>query len=522
MRWLSSRAARSSIITLLVVVALWEIVGQLELIGGGAFPPLSDILRSLWRDWGLYPPHVGATLQAAVVGFLIGNGVAIAAAILFAFMPLAERFLRGIGIALFSVPLIALVPVLILAFGGSTPRIVLAAIAVYFTTMVSTLIGLRDIDPRLVDVVRSSGGGSRQVVRWVRLRSSVPSLLAGLRVAAPAAVLGAILAEYGSGTRYGLGTFLLGSLGTADPARLWGIGVVATAVAGLAYLIFGLVGARVTSTSTSVTVATASPESLRGARRYTWWQNLVLGLGSIGVTLGAWVLFLELVDLFPVVARSPAGVWRYLVSDPQASEARDRLFDALGETLPQAFLGLACGLTAAFVLATLLSLRPTIGRAILPFALVSQTMPLVALTPLIVLVFGRDILATLVVTISVTFFPSFVTISQGLDRAPGGAVDVVRTYNASDVDILRRIQVPNALPYLLAAARLAAPRALLGVMIAEYLATGNGIGNLLNDSRGRLDYGMIWSVAAVSVIVAVLLYQGVVILERLAARRFST
>ena len=65
-------------------------------------------------------------------------------------------------------------------------------------------------------------------MRWVRLRSSLPALLGGLRVAAPNAVLGAILAEFGSGARWGLGTYLLGSLGRADPARLWGIGLVAT------------------------------------------------------------------------------------------------------------------------------------------------------------------------------------------------------------------------------------------------------------------------------------------------------
>ena len=81
-------------------------------------------------------------------------------------------------------------------------------------------------------------------MRWVRLRSSLPALLGGLRVAAPNAVLGAILAEFGSGARWGLGTYLLGSLGRADPARLWGIGLVATAIAGIAYGIVALIAAR--------------------------------------------------------------------------------------------------------------------------------------------------------------------------------------------------------------------------------------------------------------------------------------
>jgi ABC-type nitrate/sulfonate/bicarbonate transport system permease component len=83
---------------------------------------------------------------------------------------------------------------------------------------------------------------------------------------------------------------------------------------------------------------------------------------------------------------------------------------------------------------------------------------------------------------------------------------------------LRYVALPNAVGYLVTAARLAAPRALLGVMIAEYLATGTGIGNLLNQARGRLEYGMIWTVAAVAVLVAVSLTWLVSRAERLVWR----
>ena len=65
------------------------------------------------------------------------------------------------------------------------------------------------------------------------------------------------------------------------------------------------------------------------------------------------------------------------------------------------------------------------------------------------------------------------------------------------------------------------PRALLGVMIAEWLATGKGLGNLLNQSRGFLDYGMIWTVAAVSVLLSVMFYQVVVMIERRVLRRLG-
>jgi ABC-type nitrate/sulfonate/bicarbonate transport system permease component len=98
----------------------------------------------------------------------------------------------------------------------------------------------------------------------------------------------------------------------------------------------------------------------------------------------------------------------------------------------------------------------------------------------------------------------------------------MQTYGASWGQQMMRVSIPSSVPYLLAAARLAVPRALLGVMIAEWLATGVGLGNLLNQSRGRLDYGMIWAVAFTSVAISVLLYQAVLLVERVFLTKYRS
>ena len=184
-------------------------------------------------------------------------------------------------------------------------------------------------------------------------------------------------------------------------------------------------------------------------------------------------------------------------------------------------VGLFAGLAFAFALAILADVLPAVTRSLMPVALVTQTMPLVALTPLLVLLLGRGTAVTLWITISVTFFPSFVTIAQGILMVPRAALEVPRAYGASKLQELRLVAIPASLPYLFAAARLAVPRALLGVMIAEWLATGTGLGNLLNQSRGYLDYGMIWTVAAVAVIIAIVFYQVVVLFERWTLSRLG-
>ena len=131
------------------------------------------------------------------------------------------------------------------------------------------------------------------------------------------------------------------------------------------------------------------------------------------------------------------------------------------------------------------------------------------------------IATTLVVTVAVTFFPAFITIAQGLSQVPKPALDLLDVYGASRMQKLRFVSLPSSLPHVCAAARLVAPAALLGVMIAEWLATGYGLGNLLNEARGELDYGMIWAVAFVAIAVSVAFYQFVRLIETHILRRFQ-
>lgn len=516
------RPAGKSAISILIVVGFWEVVGRLELIGQGTFPALSAIFSRLYEDRADYPTHLVATVRSAGIGFLIGTVIAVGCGILFAQFKLLERILRGVSVTLFAVPLIVLVPVLLLAFHGSTPRIILAAIAVYFPVMVSTLIGVRDIDQRLEEVIRVSGGSDLDVMKFVRIRAALPAIFSGLRVGGPSALLGVMLVEFGGGVRWGLGTYLLGSLGRGEPTRLWGIGLVATTIAAIVYGFFSLIGRFFLRRNLSDTVSTkATSTTLDSDDHYSFVQRVFLGSASLCMVLLMWSGVLRIMNLSPVVARGPLAVVRYLFTGERGSTARARLVSALSETLPLAAIGLLLGLSAAFALALLLDLFPVVGSAFFPFALISQSMPLPALTPLIVLIYGRSVMATIVVTISVTFFPSYVTIAQALASSPKGALDVAESYGATRVQVMRFIRLPQAIGSLLTAARLAAPRALLGVMIAEYLATGKGIGNLLNESRGKLDYGMIWTVGAVSVAFAVLATKLISDLERRVSARFS-
>jgi sulfonate transport system permease protein len=378
-----TRLPSRGILNAAILLLLWEVVGRLDLVAGGALPGFTEILIRLWEDRGDYPRHIWATLAASGAGFVIGNLVAIAAGVIFALSPVALRLFRGVNIAVFALPPIAIAPILVLTLSGMAPRIVLAALGVYFVTMTATVIGLSQADSRATDLIRAYGGSRRDALRFVMFRGAMPSILAGLRVAAPNAVLGAILAEFGGGGRWGLGAYLLGSLGRGEPDRLWGIGLVATVIAGLSYGIFALLSRRVVGATRAVTINSAIPEAARPVGNQL--GRAALAAGAIALPFVLWWAFIWMTGVPDLISKTPWGVIDYLFLSRSAEAAQARLLAALGETLPITFLGMIAGLAFAFLLAVSSKLFPRAIEAFMPVALITQTMPLVALTPLLLL-----------------------------------------------------------------------------------------------------------------------------------------
>lgn len=517
MKALLTRANARILFGTLVFLAIWEFLGSTTDWGVAMMPAPSRILMQVLADRELYALHGLATIQTSITGFCIGTAIAILAAFLFCLLPGLELAFRGVNIALFAMPAIVVGPLLVLFFTGNWPQTILAALMVYFPAMSATLLGLRETDPRLSDVVTTYGGNRWTMFRHVRLRGSLPSLFAGLRVAAPIAVLGAVLGEFGSGTRWGLGSFLLSSLPQGNPARLWGIGLFSSCIALTGYAIFLLPARRLAATTSAVTLAAARP-SFAAATLRSRLVYLVLIACAFALPFVLWSVGLMLTKLNPIIAPGPLQTVLFLLQGHGAAAARAALGHALVQTLPIAALGLLAGLAIAFCLAALSVLAPALARAMLPAAMVAQNMPLVALVPFVVLVFGRGTAASVFMAVIVVFFPAYVMLNQGFVMVPRAAGDLVSVYGGSRLKRLWFVTVPFSTGHLFAAARLVAPQALLGVLLAEWLLTGVGLGNLLNVSRGRLDYDMIWAGALISILISVAAYEAVGVLERMVRR----
>lgn len=234
----------------LLIVVIWTLVA-LSHVAHEAVPTPWAMLRQMHEDgWRFYRVNAGVTLRGASLGFLWGNAAALAVAVLVLLVPLLETVAAQLAVISYCMPLVAIGPVVLVVFGGRTPTIFLAAISVFFTTLVGALLGLRSADRYALDVVRAFGGSRWHQITKVQGVAALPAIINALQIAAPSAMLGAIIGEYLGGVDSGLGVVLTVSQQQFNVPRTWGLMLVTGLIAGVAYAAFGLLARLVTPWST--------------------------------------------------------------------------------------------------------------------------------------------------------------------------------------------------------------------------------------------------------------------------------
>jgi ABC-type nitrate/sulfonate/bicarbonate transport system permease component len=259
-----------------------------------------------------------------------------------------------------------------------------------------------------------------------------------------------------------------------------------------------------------------------------WWNvtkavalRLLTMVLSIALILVVWQLFLEIFGIDPFIGRGPVEVWDFLTTGQIGADARAQLWDASVTTLTDAGVGLFAGASIAVICALVFNLAPSAESTFMPMAIVLRSVPLVAMTPLITLIFGRGLLAVTVISGIVTFFPVLVNVSLALRSAPKAAIDLCHAYGADAATTLRKVQIPTALPALFASLRIAAPLALVGALLAEWLSTGHGLGYLMLQSGSLSNYNMLWSATALVTIYSIVAYSLIAAIEKIALAKYS-
>lgn len=198
-------------------------------------PRPSAVLGYTVENWSFLLEHLAVTLLEASAGFLLGTLLAVSLAIVSVYNPQLERIIMPFALAVRSIPLIAITPVLILLFGlGWQSKVAVATIVVFFPTLVNMMVGLRSVDPRLLELLHVLDANWRQELLRVRLPSSAPSFFAALKIAVPSAILGAAVAEW-INANAGIGYLIIIATYQFNTPMLYSTMFVTTVVSALTY-----------------------------------------------------------------------------------------------------------------------------------------------------------------------------------------------------------------------------------------------------------------------------------------------
>lgn len=230
------------------------------------------------------------------------------------------------------------------------------------------------------------------------------------------------------------------------------------------------------------------------------------------VVLGiAWQLAILFLHASPFLAKKPIDVWNYLFVDqpllPQtAAQHREVLFGLLGVTLFHSLVGFVFGVGASIVIAVVFTLIRPIEFMFMPIAMLLRTVPLLAMAPVIYLIFGNGLITAAFIGGVVVFFPLLVNLTLGFRSVSAQSVDLIRVYGGSRWTIMRKVAIPTALPYFFASMRIAVPGAITGAMLYEWLFTYQGLGAAITTAKASSDYGQIWAITVVITLVSILFY----------------
>jgi putative hydroxymethylpyrimidine transport system permease protein len=236
---------------------------------------------------------------------------------------------------------------------------------------------------------------------------------------------------------------------------------------------------------------------------------LLIGAWQLAATSGFLANVLNLEDfLVPAPSEIAKTLW----------EDRSLLADNAWVTLKEVLLGFACAVAAGLAFAVVLHVSETLRRAFYPLIVASQTIPIIAIAPILVVWFGFGIGPKLAIIALICFFPITVNTLDGLRSVDPDAVKMMRTLDAGRWAIMRRVEAPTALPYAFSGAKIAVAVAVIGAVFGEWAGSSSGLGYLMQTDNASLNTPRLWASVVVLSLIAIGLFAALSLLERRVVR----
>jgi ABC-type nitrate/sulfonate/bicarbonate transport system permease component len=232
-------------------------------------------------------------------------------------------------------------------------------------------------------------------------------------------------------------------------------------------------------------------------------------LALAGLVL-AWESYVQLSGISPTALPAPSRILN------QGFGQREVLAGHAIATVQATLFGFAASLSAAFLFSVLVDFYRPLRRALFPILIITQTLPLVAIAPLIVLWFGFGLLPKIVLVALVTFFPMLVALAQGYEATDRDIEALLASMGASRRRIFLSARLPSALPYFFAGLRISITYAVVGAIFAEYAGATRGLGIYILNAKNNFRPDLVLSAVFVSAALTLFLFGMTVLIERAA------
>ena len=213
--------------------------------------------------------------------------------------------------------------------------------------------------------------------------------------------------------------------------------------------------------------------------------GFVKKLIGVAVVLGIWEAVVKIFHIKKYILPSPVLVFQSLF-DP-AKAAKNDWWLHIGTTSGEILLSFFVTLLAGVLLALLIAWSKPLNKMIMPVIVLLNSIPKIALAPLILLWFGYGLQTNVFVAVLVAFFPVVINTVTGLIEIDDNLLDLVNYLGASKRQVFMKIRIPNALPHLFAGLKTSATMCVTGSIVGEFIASKNGLGRLLRSAQANID-----------------------------------
>jgi ABC-type nitrate/sulfonate/bicarbonate transport system permease component len=230
---------------------------------------------------------------------------------------------------------------------------------------------------------------------------------------------------------------------------------------------------------------------------------------SVVSALMAWEIYVLVSGISPLVLPAPSRVTAQIIANGAMLWANTL------PTLQATLSGFAFSVSVAFMLSLLIDFIPRLRRALFPVFVISQTLPLVAIAPLVVLWFGFGLTPKILLVALVTFFPMLVALVDGYESTEPDIEALLGSMGASRGVVFRKARLPSAMPYFFAGLRISITYAVVAAIFAEYVGARAGLGIVILNAKNSFRPDLMLAAVVISSLLTLVLFGSTALLQRL-------